>query len=276
MMQPVPDGLLRTFSANRAYGQLHLSVIARDGGTRIERLREEGSLRVRFPAHAAPLEAVMLNNAGGIAGGDRFATSVEVGAEARLTVTTAAAEKVYRSHGPAAMVDVRIDLEAGAQLDWLPHEMILFESARLDRTISINIAARARLLFAEALILGRSAMGEAVRTGALIDRRRVRREGRLIFADGICLDGEVADTMARVASSAGAVALATVLMVPGDDEMLAAIRARELEFRGEVGVSSWNGLATARLVARDGAALRHDLGVVLAATAVTLPRLWVN
>lgn len=276
IMRAASDTLNETFSANRAYGHVAMSVAASDGVSRVRRLREEGSLRVRFPARATPMEAVVLNNAGGIAGGDRFATAVEVGTDAQLTVTTAAAEKVYRSHGPAAKVDVTVTLDAGAQLAWMPHETILFEAARLDRTIAIDVAAQARLVFSEALVLGRSAMGEAVRTGALMDRWRIRREGRLIFADGIGLDGDVANTLASTASAAGAIAMATVVMVPGEEATVAAIRSHETEFRGEVGASCWNGLAVARLMACDGAALRHDLALIFAATGASLPRLWMN
>src|SRR3954452_12001207 len=64
----------RTFAANRAVGWIALAVQARAGMTRRARVREEGSLRVRFPGPAsAELEAVIVNTAGGVAGGDRFA-----------------------------------------------------------------------------------------------------------------------------------------------------------------------------------------------------------
>ncbi len=264
------------FDANRARGRVELAVAVADGVTRVARLREEGSSRVRFPAHADPLEAVLLNNAGGIAGGDRFDVALRVGDGARLTVTTAAAEKVYRSLGPPARVGISITAGRDAELAWLPKETIVFDQARLERSIEIDLDPSARVVFAEALVLGRSAMGEALASGLLTDRWRVRRGGRLVYADGIRLDGDVASTLARAASAGGAVALATVLMVPGNDEIVAAVREREPAFRGEVGASSWNGIATARLVARDGAALRHDLALVLAAAGCALPRLWLN
>jgi urease accessory protein len=68
-----------------------------------------------------------------------------------------------------------------------------------------------------------------------------------------------------------------VLKRPGNDENVAAIRAMQDSFAGEVGVSAWNGLAVARLVAPDGATLRRDLiGVLTALGGAPLPRLWVN
>jgi urease accessory protein len=67
-----------------------------------------------------------------------------------------------------------------------------------------------------------------------------------------------------------------VLVAPGGEAQLAAVRALEAQFTGEVGISAWNGIAVARLCAKDGAALRHDLIAVLAALGTTVPRLWLQ
>src|ERR1700681_4451695 len=122
------------FAANRAEGRVLLGVTARDGVTRRTSTREDGSLRVRFPgACAGAPEAVLVNTAGGIAGGDRFGIDLDLQAGAELMVTTAAAEKIYRSLGPEAVIDVTAQLGERAALTWLPHETILFDRARLAR-----------------------------------------------------------------------------------------------------------------------------------------------
>jgi urease accessory protein len=266
------------FAANRAQGRVSLGLAARDGATRRTKTREDGSLRVRFPgACAGAPEAVLVNTAGGIAGGDRFAIDLALGADARLVVTTAAAEKIYRSLGPDACVDVTATLADGADLVWLPQETILFDRARLARTVDIALAPTATLLFAETVVFGRAAMGETVREGRFTDRWRVRRDGRLIFAENFRLDGPLADRLGEAAIAGGRAAIGTVLMVPGDDAAVAAVRAVSEQFRGEMGISAWNGIALARLAASDGAALRHDLVVVLAALGRgALPRIWLN
>ena len=264
------------FAANRAYGRIDLSVASDSGITRVSRLREEGSYRVRFPAHAGHAEAVLINTAGGIAGGDRFATDIRGGAQTHLVVTTAAAEKVYRALGPAATVDIRLELESGATLAWLPQETILFDRARLARTITVDAADDARLVIAEAIVFGRGAMGETVAAGRLTDHWRVRRGGKLMYADGVRLEGDIAGILRARASADGATAMATVLLLPGNDEIVTAVRAQERAFRGEVGASAWNGLAAVRLIARDGAALRHDLTAVFAALRWPRPGLWMN
>jgi len=265
------------FAANRAVGRLALSVKSVGGKTRRAQVHEAGSLRVRCPgAPSEELEAVIINTAGGIAGGDRFDLDVEAGEDTRLVVTTAAAEKVYRTLGPDSGIGVRLVVAAGATLAWLPHETILFERARLSRSIEVDLAPDAQLFLAEAIVFGRSGMGETVQEGALFDRWRVRRGGRLIYAEGVRLDGAIARRLAERAVANGGIAIATILVVPGNDATVEAVRALQDQFAGEVGASAWNGLAAVRLCAAEGAALRHDLVRVMTAVRGDLPRLWTN
>jgi urease accessory protein len=267
------------FAANRAVGRIALTVAAAAGATRRARVHEAGSLRVRFPnvSNQAALDAVIVNTAGGMTGGDRFDIDVEVGDGARLTVTTAAAEKIYRSLGANTEIAVKLDVGAGGALAWLPQETIVFDQVRLRRTIDVTLARDATLLLAEAAVFGRSAMGETVLEGHFFDRWRVRVGGALAFAETIRLDGEITQRLSERAVTDGGVAVASVLKIPGGEDDVAAIRAMQNGFAGEVGVSSWNGLLAARLVAPDGAALRRDLvGVLTALGASPLPRLWSN
>jgi len=264
------------FAANRAEGRVALTVAAEGGVTRRRRVAEQGSLRVRFPGAARDaLESMLVNTAGGMAGGDRFAIDLAVGPDAELLVGTAAAEKIYRSHGPATEVAVRLAVAAGASLRWLPQESILFDRARLSRRIDVALEEGASLVLAEAVVLGRSAMGETVEEGELSDRWRVHLGGRLVFAESLRLSGAIAKKLAAPAAAAGGCAMATVLLVPGEERHVAAVRANE--YAGEVGISAWNGIAVVRLVARDGATLRRDLSAVLGALDTgPLPRLWLD
>jgi urease accessory protein len=265
------------FAANRATGHIALSVAARGGRTRRARVHEDGSLRVRFPNAADDaLEAVIVNTGGGMTGGDRFAIEIALGEGARLMAGSAAAEKIYRSTGPAAEMTLKLDLGEGAELAWLPQETILFDRARLARRIDVELAAGASLLLAEAVVFGRAAMGEAMEQGHFSDRWRVRRAGRLVYADSARLDGDVAAKLGAPASAGGGIAIANLLVTPASDDTFAAVRALDDQFTGEVGISAWSGIAVARFVARDCAALRHDLIAALAALNAQVPRLWIN
>jgi urease accessory protein len=211
-----------------------------------------------------------------MAGGDRYDIACHAGAGANLTVSTAAAEKIYRSTGADTEVLIELNVEAGGALAWLPQETIFFDDARLSRRIEVTLAEDASVLMAEAVVFGRSAMGEAVRSGSFIDRWRVHRAGKLVFAETVRLDGMIAQRLAEPAVAAGGIALSTVLIVPGSEAHVEAIRGQAHRFRGEVGASAWNGFALARLCAPDGAALRQDLVAVLGALGrETLPRLWL-
>jgi urease accessory protein len=228
---------------------------------------------VRFP-NADELQAVILNTAGGVAGGDRLALDIAIGESASLTVTTAAAEKFYRSLGENAEVEVVLKVAAGGALHWLPQEAILFDGSRLLRRIDVEIAPDARLVMAEAIVFGRTAMSETVEAGTLLDRWRVRRADALVFADSVRLDGNIAHQLGQCATAGGFRAMATVLIAPGDETQVAAVRA--LACAGEVGISTWDGFALARLLAPDGERLRNDLRLVLGALGATLPRIWLN
>jgi urease accessory protein len=266
------------FAANRAQGAVTFDVQRIEGVTRRRHLHESGSLRVRFPSpEAEGLSAVFVNTAGGIAGGDRFDIEIAAGAGSRLAVTTAAAEKIYRAQGPAAQVNIGLKAAAGAHLSWLPQETILFDQARVRRRIEIDLAEDASLLLCEIVVFGRSAMGERMQKGEFVDRWRLKRGGRLVFAETLRLDGDIGEKLKRPAIAKGGVAIGTALIVPGDEALLQRIREVANSFGGEVGISSWNGFAMARFCAQDAARLRADMMAVLGrASGSALPRLWLN
>jgi urease accessory protein len=266
------------FAANRAQGAVRFDVRCDDGVTRRGALHESGSLRVRFPSpEGEGLSAVFVNTAGGVAGGDHFDIAIAAGEGARLTLTTAAAEKVYRAPAAPARLDISLKAEAGAHLAWLPQETILFDRARISRRIDIDLAEGASLLLCEIVVFGRAAMGERMQGGEFIDRWRLRRGGKLVFAETVRLDGDIGAKLARPAVAKDGVAIGTALIVPGDEALVERIREAAHTFGGEVGISCWNGFAMARFCAQDAARLRADMMTVLGrASTNPLPRLWLN
>lgn len=266
------------FAANRARGAVRFDVRCDGGVTRRGALHESGSLRVRFPSpEDEGLSAVFVNTAGGVAGGDHFDIAIAAGEGARLTLTTAAAEKVYRAPAAPARLDISLKAEAGTHLAWLPQETILFDRAKISRRIDIDLAEDASLLLCEIVVFGRAAMGERMRSGEFVDRWRLRRGGKLVFAETVRLDGDIGAKLARPAVAKGGVAIATALIAPGDEALVERIREAADAFGGEVGISCWNGFAMARFCAQDAARLRADMMTVLGrASPSPLPRLWLN
>ncbi|UQR62675.1 urease accessory protein UreD [Bradyrhizobium sp. C-145] len=265
------------FEANRARGAVRFDVHARDGVTRRGTLHESGSLRVRFPSpEGEGLSGVFVNTAGGVAGGDRFDIEITAADAARLTLTTAAAEKVYRAQDKAAGLNIGLRVGAGAHLSWLPQETILFDRARVHRRFDIALDEAASLLLCEIVVFGRTAMGERMEQGEFVDRWRLSRGGRLVFAETVRLHGHIGEKLAQSAVAKSGAAIGTALIVPGDEALVERIREASESFAGEVGISAWNGFAMARFCAQDAARLRADMMAVLARTGTALPRLWLN
>jgi urease accessory protein len=261
-------------SLQRARGEGRIATQLLDGRTRIKTFYQEGAAKIRLPhTHDASLQAVLMNTAGGLCGGDDFRWTAEAAPAARLVLTTPACERVYRSTGEAARIATRLTAGAGARFDWLPQETILYEGGRLERSLDVDLAADATFCAVEAIILGREAMGEDARGAHLRDRWRVRRGGRLIHAEETRLS---ADPLERDGISLldGAGAFATVLYV-GDDAERKLEPARGL-LTGRSGASLTGERLVVRAIADSGLALRRIIAPIVATLsgAGALPRLW--
>lgn len=258
----------------RARGEGRVIAAARDGKTEIQRLFQEGCAKVRLPhTHSDALQAVLMNTAGGLTGGDHVCWTAEAGPGAKLVLTTPACERVYRSVSGDARVENRLVANEGAHIDWLPQETILFEGSRLDRRLEVDLAEGATLTAVEAVLIGREAMGEAAPTARLRDNWRIRRDGKLIHAEATVLSGDPAERDG-LSLLDGAIAFATVLHVaPDADRRLEAVRALLPE---TCGASVIGERLTVRLLARDGLALRRSLSPIIAllSSAGSIPRLW--
>lgn len=269
--QPVPA------RRQRSQGTVRLEVQRMGATTRVADVHEDGALRVRMPRVPGPaVEAVFVNTAGGVVSGDQFRIAVDAGPDAQVALATPAAEKIYRSDGSTAHIDVTLNVAAGADLHWLPQETLLFDQARLVRRFQVDLDPGARFLAFEALAFGRVARGEVMASGHLEDHWQVRRGGGLIYADALRLSGPIADLLARPAIAAGNRALATLLYVaPGAETRLDEARGLMEGSRSECGASAWNGLLAARWLAPDIETLRRDAVAFLTAfRGAPMPRVW--
>ncbi len=204
----------------RAEGRVVLGFAADEGVTRLARLGEGGGYRVKFPVQSGPVEAVMVNTGGGMTGGDHLTVSVEVGEGASASFTTPAAEKIYAAVDEPARVDVALSVGAGGRLLWVPQEQILFDKARFARRFAVDMAEDASLVLAESLVFGRVASGEVLNSNVFSDSWRIRRAGRLVFAEEVRLTGTLSTHMQRPAIGKGARATATCLIVSPQAESL--------------------------------------------------------
>ena len=243
--------------------------------SRLASLAESGGYRVKFPAPEDRAEAVLINTGGGVAGGDRVSIDVALQPGAALTVTTQSAERIYRSLGDAAHIDVRLDVGEGADLAYLPQETILFSHANLRRSITVEVAATGKVLLAEMIVFGRAAMGETVVEGALHDSWRIRRGGKLVYADEVRLQGPMHALLQHAALGGAAGAVATLLYVaPDGPDRLNEARSWLESATCRAAASTWNGLLCLRLLGDPSAVRKSTAAAIAGLSRRPLPRVW--
>jgi urease accessory protein len=275
---PEDGATARALEPVRTAGGLKVRYVFADGATRIDELSERGGYRLRFPTtHAAHIESSQINSGGGVVGGDTLGIAIDVGASADAVHSTATAERIYRSIGPPARMDMALKLEGAARLDWLPQETILYSGARLHRRFEVDVAADARLLMAEMVVFGRVAHGEVPGRGELRDHWRIRRGGRLVFAEAVRLEGNVADILARPAVAAGVRSTGLVVAAfPDAEDRLSSLRAALADVRSDCGASAWNGLLTARFLGTPEDVRRDIIRAVEMLAGRAMPRTWMT
>lgn len=246
----------------RGDGAVRIVFARRGVMTAMHRLYQRTPGRALFPHVEAgePALAMLLNTAGGLTGGDRMAMALTAEASAAAVATSAAAEKIYRALGGDVAIDIALEVDDGAWLEWLPQETILFEGARLKRAVTARVAATGRLVAAEMLVFGRIARGERLRQGLLSERWRVERDGRLVWVDALRLDGDIAATIDRPTGFAGAESVATAIYVGADaPRHLALAREGGDGLSCRAGATLVNDMLLARFIG-DPASVRAALG----------------
>jgi urease accessory protein len=269
----------------RAEGSGRIVVSGSEKGTRIMDVFQRSPIRILFPRTGGDAleEAVFVNTAGGVAGGDRLESGVTALAGASITVTSQAAEKVYRALNEPARIATKLKAREGAKLAWLPQETIVFNWGRLSRETEIELSSGAQLLALEWLVLGRAAHGEEMIGGHINDGWRVKKDGRLIWADRFRATDDTFAHLHRKALLSNYKAVGTLIYFgPHPDRRLEFFRdiAPSLECRSAS--TSVGGLIVARFAAEVSSDLRLALRSFLQQFSRELgpgpfrvPRMWL-
>jgi len=235
-------------------------------GTQIVDVFQRSPVRVMFPrvTGGAVEEAVLINTGGGVAGGDRLECSITVLDKASITVTSQAAEKVYGALDEPARITTRLKISEAAKLAWLPQETILFNTARICRNTEIDVSSGAEVLAVEWIVLGRSAYGEQMVNGQITDSWRVKKDGRLIWADSFrCVD-ETYPHLHKKALLSRCRAIATLVYFGGDlNDRVEVIRDIAPSLECCCGATLVSGVMIVRFAAEAAFALRVALRRVL-------------
>jgi urease accessory protein len=261
----------------RARGTLNISAVSAAGDqSRLKDLRQQGSYRAIFPRPIkGTIEAVIINTAGGITGGDKFATKVTAYDHAKVSVTTQAAERIYRApNATAGSMQTRLEVKPNAQLYWLPQETILFEGSRLRRRLEVDVAQGAKFLMVEPLVFGREASGESLQSCSLDDSVCITCDEKPVYVDRIKLNGDIAATLKRPAVANGARAMASIVLVdPTAKALLDGVRALLPSFGGASLLA--DNILVIRLLCSNSFALRTALLPILThLTHNAVPKNW--
>lgn len=204
--------------------------------------------------------AVTVTTCGGLTGGDRLALDIIVDPGVAATIVPQAAEKLYRAldEDEPTRIETRISIGAGGTCEWLAQEAILFDRSKMRRSLEADMAPDARMLAMEMLVLGRSAMGESYKSGLIHDSWRIRRDGRLVWADALHVEGDFA-SQGRAPFGFGDASAVSTLVYAGPDAADYLDLARTLVEAPTSGATSFDGLLILRLTSNDAQALRKDV-----------------
>jgi urease accessory protein len=278
------DALARDDDLQRANGVGRITLRGSDHDTEVVDVYQKFPTRIMLPTigDGAVREAVVVNAAGGIAGGDRLELEVTALGNALVAVTSQAAEKIYRALNQPARVVTKLKVRDAAKLAWLPQETIIFNSARIHRQTEIDLGAGAELMALEWLVLGRAAHGEEVACGHIRDRWLVRRDGRLVWADSFLIAEETFAHLRRRALLSDCKAIGTLLYFgPHLDRRLDLLRDLAQSVACHCAATMVGGLIVVRLAAPASSDLRIALVYLLQhfdkgdASPFRVPKMWL-
>lgn len=254
----------------------------RDGETTRPTLRRhKGPLRVQKHLYGEGPEVcqhIIVHPPGGIAGGDRLDIAATVSANAWAQLTSPGAAKWYRAKGPAYQ---RLELKvgAGATLEWLPQETIVYCGAQAELSTCIELEGDARLCYWDIVALGRPASGERFNTGHFQAHLDIHRDGQLLWHERQRIRGDDGLLDSPI-GLAGQPVFAT-LLISGeiDADLLERCRMIPSLVRGDL--SQLPGLLVARCLASEALHARawlidlwRLLRPVLLGRAAVPPRIW--
>lgn len=265
---------------------LQLEFRRRGSTTLLARNQHFGPLRVQKPLYPEGPElchALVLHPPAGICGGDQLTMNFDLGPEAQALVTTPGAGKWYGSAGSVAIQQLNITAAAGAMLEWLPQESIVFDGALARLHTRVQLATGARFIGIETLCLGRRASGERFTRGRLGLATEIWLDGQLLWLEQGQLDGG-SPWLRAPAGLAGFTLCSTVLAAGRDIETQTLAACRQIavpEPTAQCGVTALPNLLIGRYLGHSSEAARHwfidlwrHLRPALFGRSMLVPRIW--
>ncbi len=271
-------------------GRLSLELGRSEHGTQLRRSVHEGPLRIQrvlLPEGPACPHIYLLHPPGGVVGGDRLETRVELLPAAQVLLTTPAAQKLYRSRGARAEISNRLIVGRGAALEWLPSETLAFSAAQARLTTRVELEAEASFVGWDITCYGMPARGEVFTAGRVASRFEIYRSDTPLLVESFDLTAEPRLPAAAYALR-GQPAAASLYAVPGCGELDAALVERVRDAvgspaRGWCSVSSVSEALVVRALGPNVEGVRaaliaawRELRPVLFGRPPVTPRIWAT
>lgn len=195
--------------------------------TVIARRRHEGPFCVQQPFYPGDgvCHVYLLHPPGGLAAGDELLLDVDVERGAAALLTTPASTKFYRSAGAPSVQAQALRIAAGASLEWLPLDTILFGGSRARIATDVYLTPGARFVGWEMTVLGRPLSGDAYASGTLEQRTCIHVGGEPLLLER--LRWRAGDTLLSAPwGLAGFGVCGALYAYPADDRLLALVRER--------------------------------------------------
>ncbi|MDP3845251.1 MAG: urease accessory protein UreD [Pseudomonas sp.] len=235
------------------HAELELGYGRFGASTRPTLRRHLGPLRVQKHLYGdgpQVCQHIIVHPPGGIAGGDRLHISAAVGTDAWAQLTSPGAAKWYRANGPAYQ-QLKLKVAAGATLEWLPQESIVYAGAQAELSTRIDLEGDARLCYWDIIALGRPASGERFDNGHFQAHLDIYRDDQLLWHERQRIVGN--DGLLDSAIGLAGQPVFATLLISGeiDAELLERCRALPAVTSGQVrgDLSQLPGLLVARCLA---------------------------
>ncbi|MCG2591858.1 urease accessory protein UreD [Ramlibacter sp. XY19] len=204
---------------------------AQEGGRSVARFAHQGPLRILqslYPEGDGVCHNVLVHPPGGLVAGDTLEVQVTAAGGSHGLVTTPGASRFYRSEGAEALQDVRIHLQPGARLEWLPLEALYYSGCNAHNRLRMRLEPGAELLGWDLAALGLPQAQQPFVRGSVLQHLELQgawlERGRIAAEDQRLLDGPL--------GLAGHRCLGTLFFVAGSeiprqrrDDLLESARA---------------------------------------------------
>lgn len=172
-------------------GVLRLDAKEQNGKTVAKKVYFQGAFKVMRPIYhddSGQACYYLLNPGGGYLDGDRYQMKISLEQQAKLTLTTQSATKIYKTPNTHAYQESEFILKEGSYLEYIPDPLIGYKNARYKQKNMIYMEKGSALLYSDIVTPGWSPEGEMFSYDMLQLINEIYMDNELVLYDHIKLN----------------------------------------------------------------------------------------